>query len=92
MAAIADRMSSLVSPPLPSPSMSSDHFRVTYVVAAADDSAARAVVDALCLEQTVELPQPARQSSSKGYRSERGNRISCNLYISELLLDHVLIF
>ena len=56
MAAIADRMSSLVSPPLPSPSMSSDHFRVTYVVAAADEPAARAVVDALCLEQTVELP------------------------------------
>ena len=32
------------------------HFRVTYAVSAADESGARAVVDALCLEQTVELP------------------------------------
>jgi len=32
------------------------HFRVTYTVVAPDEGAARAMVDALCLEQTVELP------------------------------------
>ena len=32
------------------------HFRVTYAVSAPDEAGARAIVDALCLEQTVELP------------------------------------
>ena len=32
------------------------HFRVTYVVSAPDEAGAREIVDALCLEQTVELP------------------------------------
>ena len=32
------------------------HFRVTYTVSAPDEPGARAIVDALCLEQTVELP------------------------------------
>jgi len=32
------------------------HFTVTYAVSAPDEAGARAVVDALCLEQTVELP------------------------------------
>ena len=33
------------------------HFRVTYVVAADNEAEAREMVDALCLEQTVELPE-----------------------------------
>ena len=32
------------------------HFRVTYVVSAPDEAGAREIIDALCLEQTVELP------------------------------------
>ena len=32
------------------------HFRVTYAVSSPDEAGARAIVDALCLEQTVELP------------------------------------
>ena len=32
------------------------HFRVSYVVSAPDEAGAREIVDALCLEQTVELP------------------------------------
>ena len=32
------------------------HFRVSYVVSASDEAGAREIVDALCLEQTVELP------------------------------------
>jgi len=34
----------------------SSHFRVTYAVSAPDEPGARVIVDALCLEQTVELP------------------------------------
>ena len=33
------------------------HFRVTYQVSAPDEKGARDIVDALCLEQTVELPE-----------------------------------
>ena len=39
-----------------SAAMPPPHFRVTYTIAARDEPAARAIVDALCLEQTVELP------------------------------------
>ena len=33
------------------------HFRVTYQVSAPDEKGARDIVEALCLEQTVELPE-----------------------------------
>ena len=39
-----------------SAAMPPPHFRVTYTIAERDEPAARAIVDALCLEQTVELP------------------------------------